>query len=32
MAACKKRLLRSDSKVLLSGQGSLTGITWVNLK
>jgi DNA-binding beta-propeller fold protein YncE len=26
------RLDGSDSKVLLSGQGSLTGITWVNLK
>jgi hypothetical protein len=26
------RLDGSDSKVLLSGQGSLTGITWANLK
>ncbi len=26
------RLDGSDNKVLLSGQGSLTGITWVNLK
>jgi hypothetical protein len=26
------RLDGSDSKVLLSGQGSLTGITWVNLQ